>query len=127
MVQSSPANTKLICKTTCTNTFTTINAEKSGTFNSKYLYVDCITTQSCTNTLTDVEEFYIDCTSTSVLCKNVITSPSITLYTLYTDPLHSSYSYVVCSGAASCENTVTLMNPIYIKCSSSNACLNNLG
>jgi hypothetical protein len=44
ILNSSPINTVVNCKTTCVNTFSNLPAEKSGTFNSKYLYVNCVGT-----------------------------------------------------------------------------------
>jgi hypothetical protein len=76
----------------------------------------------CTTTLTNVEEFYINCLSTVTSCTNTISTSYLT-WSEYTNTGHSGYSYVLCSGLGTCTTTVTEHTQLFYACNSASCTL----
>ncbi|CDW82420.1 UNKNOWN [Stylonychia lemnae] len=121
------------CENVCTNSLSTVvpvSQSPNGNLNpdySIYPYINCdYTTATCTNTLANVYEFYINC-QTSLKCKNTVSGQSTYSYQVYQDySVHSMYSIINCEKSKSCENQITSHVPIYINCKQATYCKNTI-
>lgn len=90
---------------------------------SLYPFVDCSNANTCAFTITDTDDFYIDCSNMAVKCSGTVSATSVLTYSEF-DPvtLSSQYQYIICTNTPTCSFTFTKVNPIYMNCAGTTTC-----